>query len=142
MDACRQASFILPIIAAGSRDAKIPLPETTTSTPVIELDLADFLIGFFLTFIPDEASEEEVAELEALFDEVRFVMRLDPTVAETTTWFDPEAGLARKATGSSAIRMVIDINLPDEETGDMVALDMEMGMDQEITFTLLSAGGV
>lgn len=131
------------VVGADSVDSfEVLVIETTTSTPVIEIDLADFFMGFFLAFIPDEASEEELAELESVLDELRFVMRLEPTVAESTTWFDPEAGLARKAAGSSSVRMMMDINLPDDETGDMVAFDMEMAMDQVITFTLLSGGGV
>lgn len=68
-------------------------------------------------------------------------MRLEPTADQGTTWFDPLAGLARRATHSGMVRLMLDVNLPDEETGELVAFDMLMTMDQNVTFTLSSPPG-
>ncbi len=32
----------------------------------------------------------------------------------------------------------MDLNIPDEETGEMVGFVMEMGLDQDVTYRLIS----
>lgn len=113
--------------------------DTTSTTSMIEFDLADFLIGFFQAFIPEDASEEDKAELDALADELRFLFSIDETVGDMTTWFDYEMGYARKVDYSMGTAMTMDINMPDEETGEMVQFGMAMTIEQTISYRLVDA---
>lgn len=113
--------------------------ETTSTTSMIEFDLAEFLTGFFQAFIPDDASDEEKAEVEAIAEELRFLFLIDETVAEMTTWFDTEAGYARQAEFSMGTSVVMDFNMPDDDTGEMVGFGMEMDIAQNVTYRLIGA---
>lgn len=113
--------------------------ETEMITSMIEFDLAEFLIGFFTAFLPDDATEEELAEIEALKEELRFMFTIDETNGNMTTWFDPEAGLARQAAFETATHMVMDINMPDETTGQMAAFELDMSIDQKATYRLVDS---
>jgi hypothetical protein len=111
--------------------------ESDSSTSAIEFDLAEMMIGFFAAFMPEEATPEERAELEAMMDELRFLMTVDPSSYHSTAWFDPEAGLARRSESAGSTRMTFDVNFPDETTGEMVAFAMDMTMDQEVSYRFL-----
>jgi hypothetical protein len=113
--------------------------KTTSTTSMIEFDLAEFLVGFFQGFIPDDATDEEKAEIEAIAEELRFLFVIDETVSEMTTWFDPEAGYARQAGLSMGTSIVMDINMPDDVTGEMATFGMEMDIAQEVTYRLIGA---
>jgi hypothetical protein len=115
--------------------------ETMTVTSPIEFDLAEFFIGFMSAFVPEDATEEEQAELDALTEDLRFAFSVDETVANTTTWFDHEAGLARQAEFDNSTRVVFDINVPDEETGEMVEFAMDMTVTSDIAYRLTEASG-
>ncbi|HEX6221275.1 MAG TPA: hypothetical protein VF115_09290, partial [Acidimicrobiia bacterium] len=115
--------------------------ETTTSTSAIEFDLAELLIGFMTAFVPEDASEEELAEMDALIEELRFAFSVDPQVAEMTTWFDHEAGLTRQAHLLNSTHMVMDIKVPDETTGELVEMGLDMTIDQDVTYRLVDADG-
>ncbi|HEY6635920.1 MAG TPA: hypothetical protein VI141_09955 [Acidimicrobiia bacterium] len=110
--------------------------ETTTATSAIEFDLGQILIGFLTAFVPEDATDEDLAEIEELSDQLRFAFSVDPQTAELTTWFDYEAGLARQAEFSGATHMTMDINVPDETTGELVEMMMDMSIDQTINFRL------
>lgn len=111
--------------------------ETASSTSLIEFDLADMMIAFFEGFMPEEATPEERAELEAMTQELRFLMTVEPSSYLTTTWFDPLAGYARRAESSGESRMAFDVNFPDETTAEMTAFSMEMVIDQTVEYRLL-----
>lgn len=113
--------------------------ETTTKTAAFEFDLAEFLIGFMTSFMSEDATEEERAELDAMVDELRFAFSIDESVADMTIWFDHEAGVTRQAEVASGTRMVMDINVPDETTGEMVEFTLDMNLDQEISYRLKSS---
>lgn len=115
--------------------------ETTSTTGAVEFDLAEFLIGFMSSFMPEGATDEEQAQLDALIDELRFVFSIDETVSDMTSWFDPEAGLSRQSELASDTHMVMDINIPDETTGEMVEFAMDMNLSQQITYRLTDSGG-
>ncbi|MEE8375870.1 MAG: hypothetical protein V3S26_06085, partial [Acidimicrobiia bacterium] len=104
-----------------------------------EFDLAEFLIGFFQAFIPGDATDEGKAEIDAIAEELRFLFVIDETVSNMTTWFDAEAGYARQAEFSMSTSIVMDINMPDDETGEMVTFGMEMGIAQDVTYRLIDA---
>lgn len=120
--------------------AEVFVIETTTSTSAIEFDLAQLLIGFLTAFVPDDASDEDRAEIDAIVDQLRFAFTVDPQVAEMTTWFDYEAGMAVQSEFASTTHMTMDINVPDEESGEMVEMAMDMAIDQNITYRLLGVG--
>lgn len=115
--------------------------ETTTTTSAIEFDLAELLIGFMTAFVPEDASEEERAEIEAITEQLRFAFSVDETVANLTTWFDYDAGLARQAEFDNVTHVVFDINVPDEETGELVEFAMDMTVSSDITYQLTDAEG-
>jgi hypothetical protein len=114
--------------------------ETTSSTSAIDFDLADILIGFMTAFVPDDASDEELSEIEALSEQLRFAFTVDPQVAEMTTWFDAAAGVSRQARVVSSTHLTMDINVPDEESGELVEMAMDMSIDQDTTYHLLEVG--
>lgn len=111
--------------------------ETEMITSTIEFDLAEFLIGFFSAFLPDDASDEDRAELDALIEDLRFLFIIDESVGNMTTWFDAEAGLARQADLDSETHMIMDLNMPDDSTGEMRGFILDMNIDQTVTYRLI-----
>jgi hypothetical protein len=114
--------------------------ETTSTTGAVEFDLAEFLVGFMSSFMAEGATEEERAQLDAMIEELRFAFSIDESVADMTSWFDHEAGLTRQAELASETHMVMDINIPDETTGEMVEFGMDMNLAQEINYRLTGSG--
>lgn len=115
--------------------------DTEMTTSAFEFDMAEFLIGFFTAFIPEDASAEDVAELEMIKENLRFAFVFDEAVTTMTTWFDSDAGLARRAELSGGAHIAMDINMPDEESGEMIGLVVDMSLDQSIAYRLLGASG-
>jgi hypothetical protein len=113
--------------------------DTTTTTSPIEFDLAEMLAGFMTAFLPEAATPEEQAEIDALIEELRFAFSVDESVGELTTWFDYEEGLARQADYANSSHLIMDVNVPDEATGDMVGFGVDMTIGQDITYRLVSA---
>ncbi len=113
--------------------------ETTTTTSPIEFDLAQILVGFMTAFVPDDASEEERAEIDQLVEQLRFQISVDETVGELTTRFDPAEGLAKQTDFANTTHMVMDVNIPDETTGDLVAFAMDMTITQDVTYRLVGS---
>ena len=109
---------------------------TTTTTSPVEFDLAELLVGFLTAFVPEDATDEEMAEMEALAEQLRFAFSIDETVGEMTSWFDFEAGVTRQAEYTSDTHMVMDVNIPDETTGEMVEFAMDMTIGQDLTYRL------
>jgi hypothetical protein len=118
--------------------AQVFVIESTTTTTPIEFDLAEFFAGMFGAFLPEEATDEEVAEMEAALAQMKFLISIDGTSADSTTLFDVEAGLARQVDSTGSTNISMDINLPDETTKEMVAFVMNMALDQEVSFRLTS----
>lgn len=121
-------------------ESEVFVIETTSTTGAVEFDLAEFLIGFMSSFMPEGATDEDRAQLDAIIDELRFAFSIDETVSDMTTWFDPETGLSRQAELASDTHMVMDINIPDETTGEMVEFAMDMNLTQQITYRLTDSG--
>ncbi len=88
-------------------------------------------------FTPEDMTEEEQAEIDAVVENLRFAIAVDPQVAEMTTWFDFEEGLARQAEMSNDTHLVMDINIPDETTGELVEFGMDMSVVQDLTYRLI-----
>jgi len=119
-------------------DVEVFVIETTTSTSPIEFDLAQFFAGMFGAFMPDGASDEEKAEMETVLAELRFLISIDESTSESATRFDPAAGLARQVDSTSATNIAMDINFPDEETNEMVGFVVNMTLDQDISYRMIS----
>jgi len=112
---------------------------TESTTSAIEFDLAELLLGFFTGFVPEDATDEERAELEMLTEDLRFLFSIGETTSNLTTWFDAEEGLTRKAEYVGGVDVVIDLNMPDEEVGEMAGLVVDLEMSQQVTYRLISA---
>lgn len=110
--------------------------ETNTSISPIVFDLAEFFVGILTAFGTPEG--EDAAEFEAMIEELRFMISIDASEADSVTWFDAEAGVARRYTLVAKNHMVVDINTPDETTGEMSGIIMDVVIDQEIEYRLVS----
>ena len=115
--------------------------ETEMITSPIEFDLAEFLIGFFSAFLGEDASEEDQAELDALIEDLRFLFVIDESIGNMTTWFDTEAGLARQSELDSETHLIMDLNMPDQATGEMMGLVLDMNVDQVVSYRLVDSAG-
>ena len=111
--------------------------ETRTVVSEISFDMGAFLVEMFEAFIPEDATEEDLAELESLKEELRFLLLVDETAGFMTTLFDPSLGLAVEATSKGDTHLTMDVNMPDETTGEMVAFGIEMGISQNVTYRLI-----
>ncbi len=118
--------------------AQVYVIDTATSTSLIEIDLAEFFRGMFGAFAPEGATEEQSAEFEETMSQLRFMMTIDDTSSEGTSRFDPEAGLVRSTDMDSGSHITMDILIPDETTNEMAGFQMDMTLDQQLTYQLLS----
>jgi hypothetical protein len=112
--------------------------DTATSTSLIEFDLAEFFRGLFGAFAPEGATEEDTAEFEEAMSQLKFLMTIDETSSDATSRFDAEAGVVHSTDVAAASHITMDMLVPDEESGEMVGFQMDMTMDQELTYQLLS----
>ena len=117
--------------------AEVLVIETTSTTSAIEFDLANILIGFMMAFVPE--GEEADVDLNVLADELRFLFSIDESSSLATTWFDAEAGFARQAEHSGGTHLVMDLNMPDEETGEMSGVIVDMTVQQSVGYRLIEA---
>ena len=108
--------------------------ETSTETSTIEFDLGEFFVGL-LTAFGDPSEDPELAEM---LDQIRFLFVIDNAASDSVTWFDSEAGLTRRHTTVAGTNMLIDMNVPDETTGELAGMMIDMRLDQEIDYRLVS----
>lgn len=121
--------------------AEVLVIDSNATTSLIEFDLADFFAGMFGAMAPEGTSSEETADFEAMMDQLQFLVSVDDSTADSTTWFDAEAGLARQSETAAASNISMDMNIPDEETGEMSGFVMDMSLDQDVTYRLISGPG-
>lgn len=112
--------------------------DSNATTSLIEVDLAEFFAGMFGEMAPEGATPEESAELEALMDQLQFLISVDDTTVDSRTWFDAEAGVAKQSETTSGTSISMDMNLPDEASGEMSGFVMDMALDQDVTYRLIS----
>jgi hypothetical protein len=118
--------------------AEVLIIDSNATTSLIEFDLAGFFAGMIGGMAPEGASTEETAEFEAMMDQLQFLISVDDSTADSTTWFDAEAGLARQSETTAASSISMDMNIPDEKTGEMAGFVMDMTLDQDVTYRLIS----
>jgi hypothetical protein len=112
--------------------------ESSSATSLIEFDLAEFFGGLFGAFMPEDATAENAAEFEEMLTQLQFLITVDGTTADSTTLFDAEAGIARQSATNGATSISMDMNVPDETTGELVGFQMDMILDQDISYRLIS----
>ena len=118
--------------------AEVLVIDSNATTSLIEVDLADFFAGMIGGMAPEGASPEETAELEAMLDQLQFLISVDESTADSTTWSDAEAGLARQSETTAGSSISMDMNIPDEKTGELAGFVMDMTLDQDVTYRLIS----
>lgn len=111
--------------------------ETTTTTSDFEIDLGELFVGMFSAFMPEDVSDEEAAEFQAMIDQLKFVMAMSDMDSETTTWFDPDDGITRESSTIAGANIGMDVAIPDETTGEIAAFTMNLSMDQTVGYKLL-----
>jgi hypothetical protein len=118
--------------------AEVLVIDSNATTSLIEFDLAEFFAGMFGAMAPEGASTEDTAEFEAMMDQLQFLISVDGSTADSTTWFDADAGLAKESATTAATSISMDVNIPDEKTGEMAGFVMDMTLDQDVTYRLIS----
>ncbi|HEU4320209.1 MAG TPA: hypothetical protein VFS66_09015 [Acidimicrobiia bacterium] len=135
-------TIVSEVVSSEQREGvEVFVIETTTSTSAIEFDFAEILIGFMTAFVPEGATDEELAEMEALTESLKFAFSVDPTEVDMTTWFDPEAGHAVEAHMINDSHVVMDIAMPDEVSGELVEVLMDMTIGSDVTYRLVDSTG-
>ena len=110
--------------------------ETQTNTSPIEFDLAELFIGILTAFGTPEG--EDAAEFEAMIEDLKFLISIDASESNGVTYFDAAEGVARKYALVADTHMVMDMNIPDETTGEMSGFIMDMVIDSEMEYRLIS----
>ena len=111
--------------------------ESEVAVDPFEFDLGEFFVGLFAGFAPDDATAEELAEFDNLVENLRFVMSFDDNRSESTTYFDAAAGITRQFEVTSTSRIGMDVNFPDEATGELSGFVMNMTIDQTVSHQLV-----
>lgn len=122
--------------------------ESLSETDAVEVDLSEFFRALFQGFAgmaegmtgTTTATETTLPpDLEEMLEQLVFRMSLDPSRATATTWFDPEAGIVRKAVQEAVVSMTMTFRGPDEASGELVGFTMQMDLAQTASFTLEEA---
>jgi hypothetical protein len=113
--------------------------ETNSTTSPIEFDMAEFMIALFSGFMTDDANAEDQAEIDAITENLRFLIATDEALSDSTTYFDPAASLTKQFDFTSGSNITMDINFPDETTGEMAGFVMEMSVGQTLNQRLVTA---
>ena len=117
-------------------DKPVYVIDTETSTTPIEFDLGEFFIGLLTAFGTPEG--EDTAEFDAMIEQIRFVMNIDDANSRSTTRFDSETGLVNSYALDGGAHIAMDINVPDETTGELSGMKVDMRLDQQLTYELVN----
>lgn len=112
--------------------------ESESEVSPIEFDLAEFFLALFTGFLPEDPTDEEQAEIDSLTENLRFAISIDSTRSNSTTLFDPDSGITHRFEATNAANVGMDVNFPDETTGELSGFIMNMTMDQTISQMLVS----
>lgn len=112
--------------------------ETNTAVSPFALDLGEFLAGFLGGFAGEG---EDGAEIEEMLDQIVFEIQVDGAGGDSIAFFDPDAGITRSFDTTSAATIGLEMNVPDETTGEMMGGTVDMTLDQHLTYTLLDSAG-
>jgi hypothetical protein len=112
--------------------------DSNSTTSIVEFDLAELFAGMFGAMAPEGTPDEQAAEFEEMMEQIRLLITVDDTTADSRTWFDPAEGIAKQSETNAATSISMDMNVPDEQTGEMAGFVMDMTLDQDITYRLIS----
>lgn len=112
--------------------------DSNATTSLIQFDLAELFAGMLGGMTPEGATDEQTAEFEEMVDQIRMQITVDETTAESRTWFDAAEGVAKQSETNAATSISMDMNVPDDTTGEMAGFVMDMTLDQDITYRLIS----
>jgi hypothetical protein len=112
--------------------------DSNATTSLIEFDLAELFAGMLGAMAPEGTPDEQTAEFEEMMDQIRMQITVDETTADSRTWFDAAEGVAKQSETNAATSISMDMNVPDETTGEMAGFVMDMTLDQDITYRLIS----
>jgi hypothetical protein len=116
--------------------------DTRTTTPLIEFDLAEMIIGMFEVFLQlGNPSEEELAEFYGIMEQIRFAFSVAPSTIDTRTWFDQGAGVTRRSEMTGGTTISFDVAIPNEETGEMLEFGLVLTVDQTVGYRLVDFTG-
>jgi len=110
--------------------------ESHATTSAFTLDLGQFLASLFGGFAGTAEDQASQAELEAMLAQLEFRISVDDVNVTGTTWFDPVAGLVRKAEQASDLAMTMDMAVPDEASAELMEMTMVMEMAQRMSAAL------
>ncbi len=116
--------------------------ESVYETDGFSFDFTDFLRGFLEGFsdAAGEAGAPDEGELQDMLEQLVFRIDVSPTTSTVTSWFDPERGLVVEADGNDDTGMAMQFQGPNEETGAMERLDVDMSITQSVSYRLLGPG--
>jgi hypothetical protein len=112
--------------------------DSNATTSLIEFDLAELFAGMLGAMAPEGTPDEQTAEFEEMIEQIRMQITVDETTADSRTWFDAAEGVAKQSETNAATSISMDMNVPDETTGEMAGFVMDMTLDQDITYRLIS----
>lgn len=112
--------------------------ESDTTVSPVEFDLGEFMIGLFTGLASDDDSAQNQTQIDEIVENLRFLISTDESTTTSVTHFDPVDGISRQFdfVASTVVRM--DINFPDQETGEMAGFVMEMDLSQTMNHRLVS----
>lgn len=123
-------------------DVDVFVIESTTTTDGFEVDMSELIRGFFEGFAgmtSDGTGSTDSTlppDLQEMLDQISFVISTEPSVAHSTTWFDPEAGQVRKIDHDQTTAISMSFRGPDEQTGELVSFSIDLTLDQAAVFEL------
>jgi hypothetical protein len=118
--------------------AEVLVIDSNATTSLIEFDLAELFAGMFGGMATEGATPEETAEFEQMMEQIRMQITVDDTTSDSRTWFDAAEGVAKQSETNAATTISMDMNVPDEKTGQMAGFVMDMTLDQDVTYRLIS----
>ena len=123
-------------------DVEVFVIESTTTTEGFEIDFTEMVRSMFEGFSgiagddADAVTGDVPPEMQEMLDRLTFVISVAPNTSETTVWFDPEAGLVRRAEERSDGSVTMEFAGPDEDTAELVSVRVELRLGQSAVFEL------
>lgn len=107
---------------------EVAIIAAATETGPLTVDLSEFFSGFRGAF-------GEGADTTAPAGDVVFRIDVEPASSESTTAFDPDAGIPIRSTLEGPSSLSMEVALPGE-SGDVERFDVSLSVDQTTTYTL------
>jgi hypothetical protein len=132
-------SITSTVSGVGDLDgAEVLVIDSKATTSLIEFDLAELFAGMLGAMGPEGTPGQDDAEIEQMLEQLRMLITVDGTTSDSRTWFDAAEGVARQSQTNASTSISMDMNVPDDQTGEMAGFVMDMTLDQDITYRLIS----